>query len=574
MATASTCRDPVNQECSICHELLTTPKLLPCGHHLCRHCLLTWIQTQTDTLCPLCRCPILLQGQQIETTASEVARLADSFPTDLFMEKLVEAERLLSGDHHCKVCEDVAATALCLQCGDMLCSSCKKVHKKLSMLKNHVVEDLAFLTAQELACRRPSVCQAHPEETCRLYCPSHAESVCWLCASTKHRACSDLTELADKVDEADESLEKMVGRLEVGEREIDRAIALLDQHWEKTEDKARKAIADIEETRHCLDANVQAWEVCLMHQTEKERDYIKASVEEAKDHLLQQKGKLSTHREILQQGQGMRNLGVVGKMMTAMETRVEELDHTAILPSDAKVVSALELALDKEGLSRIQRELSSLGKVCVFPADNVGMVKPETLRFRDKHGGNIKLSNFGQTATKSGICSGSGIVLARDLMKQDFLYEVQIVYDRVTMNKQRRRLDAVTVGAITEAPDSIYLPDSSADLDGAFVKKLKVTQHPSEKRLVAAEGEEEWEGAVMTLTAGDRVGVSLDNGQCLRLHVKGQGRRRGEGEEEVEGEEIIVTIASEVPLPCYPVFELRGKAGQITALPVTKVTTM
>jgi hypothetical protein len=45
-------------ECSICHELFTQPKLLPCADVLCRQCLLNWL-TNGKPDCPLCRCSIL-----------------------------------------------------------------------------------------------------------------------------------------------------------------------------------------------------------------------------------------------------------------------------------------------------------------------------------------------------------------------------------------------------------------------------------------------------------------------------------------------------------------------------------
>ena len=40
--------------------------------------------------------------------------IADGFPTDLGMKMVVDADRVLNKGHSCCVCEDVAATALCL----------------------------------------------------------------------------------------------------------------------------------------------------------------------------------------------------------------------------------------------------------------------------------------------------------------------------------------------------------------------------------------------------------------------------------------------------------------------------
>jgi hypothetical protein len=51
--------EPGEKECSVCHELFKEPKILQCGHLLCRHCVLAWLRKQLDAACPLCRCPIV-----------------------------------------------------------------------------------------------------------------------------------------------------------------------------------------------------------------------------------------------------------------------------------------------------------------------------------------------------------------------------------------------------------------------------------------------------------------------------------------------------------------------------------
>ncbi|WP_419631127.1 RING finger domain-containing protein [Thiolapillus sp.] len=32
---------------------------LPCSHLLCRHCLISWLQSKAEANCPLCRCVIV-----------------------------------------------------------------------------------------------------------------------------------------------------------------------------------------------------------------------------------------------------------------------------------------------------------------------------------------------------------------------------------------------------------------------------------------------------------------------------------------------------------------------------------
>ena len=51
--------EPGNVVCIVCHEHFTLPKLLPCGHLLCRHCLVSWLKSEPEANCPLCRCAIV-----------------------------------------------------------------------------------------------------------------------------------------------------------------------------------------------------------------------------------------------------------------------------------------------------------------------------------------------------------------------------------------------------------------------------------------------------------------------------------------------------------------------------------
>ena len=59
MATASVPVPADDKKCSVCHKLFTDPKLLPCSHLLCRHCLISWLQSKAEAHCPLCRCVIV-----------------------------------------------------------------------------------------------------------------------------------------------------------------------------------------------------------------------------------------------------------------------------------------------------------------------------------------------------------------------------------------------------------------------------------------------------------------------------------------------------------------------------------
>ena len=68
--------------CSICFEIFKNPKMLPCQHTFCKHCLLSLIQKKSKFYCPLCRKKVLIGTEE----SSE-----ELFPTNYLMSTLLES---------------------------------------------------------------------------------------------------------------------------------------------------------------------------------------------------------------------------------------------------------------------------------------------------------------------------------------------------------------------------------------------------------------------------------------------------------------------------------------------------
>ena len=365
MATTSVPVEPNEEECSVCHEQFTEPKLLPCGHLLCRHCLLSWLKSQAEAKCPLCRCAIV---EPEERGSKSLEDIADGFPTDLAMAALVEAARLLNKGHNCCVCEDVAATCLCLNCGDLFCQSCRKVHNKQSLLKHHTVEDLSSLTPDKIADNRPATCAVHGDETCKLFCPTYGVSICHVCAWSRHRSCPEVKDLEEKVEEARAVLAELAAMLSAGETELGTAISQLDQHLRETEKRTRAAIAEMEATCDRLASAIKACRRRLKELAETAVSDVKEAVHAGKTCLLQRRGKLTSHKRVVERVQETKSRDIVTEMTSVMKTRVRDLDFSVTLPADAKVVSMVTLVIDPEAVAIVERMLAELGQVKVVPA--------------------------------------------------------------------------------------------------------------------------------------------------------------------------------------------------------------
>nr|KAG5700566.1 hypothetical protein BaRGS_015362 [Batillaria attramentaria] len=260
-------------------------------------------------MCPLCRDVI---ADATERAGKSCDDIADSLPTDLAMEARVECAAILSKDHVCSGCDTSPVTSICLNCGDMMCTVCTKTHKKLSATKHHDVEDLATMTAERLAANRRLPCSVHADKTSELYCPTHGAVICQLCATSKHRACPEVTELEENMQEARAVLAELAATLKAGESKLEGAISELDQYLVDMEKTTRAALADIDHT-------------C---------DRLQSCVESCRK-------------------------------------RLKELAKGANCEAKKMVVARKTVVIDEKALARIERELSQLGQLSVTPAVKV-----------------------------------------------------------------------------------------------------------------------------------------------------------------------------------------------------------
>jgi tripartite motif-containing protein 2/3 len=152
-------------ECPVCHEQLTDPKILPCGHLLCQHCVLGLLQALLQAGCPLCRVGILHKSNG-EVVPSDAQAAVDALPTDVATAAIVESRQLLQGQHNCVACQTEIFSHVCLTCHDRFCSHCAAGNKRTSMTRDHNVQELANVTALQLASSRPSFCKVHTDQVC------------------------------------------------------------------------------------------------------------------------------------------------------------------------------------------------------------------------------------------------------------------------------------------------------------------------------------------------------------------------------------------------------------------------
>ncbi|XP_070175043.1 tripartite motif-containing protein 59-like [Littorina saxatilis] len=540
MATASLSVQADEMECSVCHEHFKEPKVLPCGHVLCRHCLLSWLQSQV-ALCPLCRCPIVDTNNR--KSGKSVADIADSFLTDRAMAALVEAHRLLSEQHVCCVCDNVAAVSMCMDCGDMFCQHCSNVHKKQSATKLHSVEQLSSLTEKKLAANHRRACHVHPDKLPEVFCPSHGASVCLRCATTVHRQCPDVKDLEERVRVARDTLHELTVILTARDTEVGRDITRLDQQLTDIDRHTLAAIAELAATFDRIEAAVKASRRRLNDLIVKASSDEKRSVSDVKNIRLDQRGKLTSHKRLVARSEAIITRDDVTDMTPEMETLVKDLDRSITSHANVKVAPGIHLVIDPEELTRIEKALSELGKVKVMSADDEATAG--AFRFHDNHEKMVVLSNDKQTAAhRGGFLDGDGIVMSCDPMEVNKLYEVQLT--------KIEEACAVCVGVVTSSPDSLTLPDGAWGLESAVaVYRDGFYDHGDWTSNSIGQ-------AGTNLKADSRVGVSFDSSRRLHLHVNGDDQG--------------VVPCRSLPDTCWALWELNCTCSAIKSLPVANLS--
>jgi len=139
MATAKQLDDIT--ECSICTEVYTDPRVLPCVHTYCLKCLETMSRDRRpgDKLaCPLCRKEFIVPDNGVS-----------DLPKNFFVASFLQIKELSSVESKTSPCEACSggeesesevqnvASVYCVECQMKLCRSCERAHRGLKLTRSH-----------------------------------------------------------------------------------------------------------------------------------------------------------------------------------------------------------------------------------------------------------------------------------------------------------------------------------------------------------------------------------------------------------------------------------------------------
>ena len=175
--------------CPICLEQFTNPKILPCFHSFCLHCLEgvapELVEGNLCLPCPTCRSPCPNPDKGLA-----------SLPPSFVINNLGEVYGLMkkiSGDQQasCDNCNKTNANRYCKQCGKFFCTGCLHFHDNWKPNAGHQTLSLEEVanTAYQLPHAKPEAtdnCTDH-NKPLEIFCETCEELICQHCTVKKHK---------------------------------------------------------------------------------------------------------------------------------------------------------------------------------------------------------------------------------------------------------------------------------------------------------------------------------------------------------------------------------------------------
>lgn len=203
-------------KCPICLETFKKPKCLPCLHTFCEACLQIYIDSDNSSeatnsedskskveassdlsgiRCPTCR-KFISKGEEVTKTT-----WLQSLPDNFFVNSLIDKQLIQTQSKTCDPCASNGKKELaqkwCANCAEALCQECHNDHQKFKALRNHSLLDLNSVKTQEKATSLSGFipCADHSSSPAQVFCRDHHVACCTLCATVRHRTCSEISTL-------------------------------------------------------------------------------------------------------------------------------------------------------------------------------------------------------------------------------------------------------------------------------------------------------------------------------------------------------------------------------------------
>ncbi|CAB0028533.1 unnamed protein product [Trichogramma brassicae] len=177
-------------QCGLCTNKLSSPRVLSCLHVFCETCLDKLVENRNDTTNHSSKiialaCPICQQVTQLGPLG------AASLPCDYVLTNILDMSAIKNTSMLCTSCKAMEnAVARCSDCANFLCPNCNTAHQFMRCFESHKViafDDLKK-SDQAIPIHKPIFCQNHSSENIKFYCYTCQEPICNECLLIEHKA--------------------------------------------------------------------------------------------------------------------------------------------------------------------------------------------------------------------------------------------------------------------------------------------------------------------------------------------------------------------------------------------------
>ena len=241
--------------CPVCTNRFTNPKLLPCLHTFCLHCLQRIQATSgigPTILCPECRRNFTIPGN------GDLNTLPTNFRLNSLLDALPVTECKTRGVK-CGNCEKTRQqSAYCFTCCSFWCDDCLPFHNGIRTNKEHHVLALKDFRDEDFEniLKQSPFCAKH-EEKLKFFCQLCETTICYSCAVIDHEGHAKI----DLEDAAKERKLRIVGAVEFKKRKAQNKgtrIAKLGESCIQVQEKAARIKSDIQQFTDNLIAAIAA----------------------------------------------------------------------------------------------------------------------------------------------------------------------------------------------------------------------------------------------------------------------------------------------------------------------------
>ena len=174
--------------CSVCLELFSEPKVLPCCHTFCLKCLEKTArsgQKKGEITCPQCRKTHVIPAGGLTEFLTDFIASYEIEVTQLKSPQDVGQRRKHSKCGECE--EEGTIETYCTDCQNYLCRGCVEAHKKFKAYRGHKVVPIQELNVATLQSGQVQYCSTHKDEALKLFCETCMALVCRDCILVEHR---------------------------------------------------------------------------------------------------------------------------------------------------------------------------------------------------------------------------------------------------------------------------------------------------------------------------------------------------------------------------------------------------